>query len=410
MLKFAWIGQQRGFTLVELLVVMAIIAILAVVGVVTYKGVTGSARDAKRKEDIDAMAKAFEVNSNNGVYQSLQGQHFTDGKIPTLPEGGNYTCISGPSNPSFNCLSNRTDQFILCSPLEANVSRTCISPSDTCYCLSSTQNQVISSGSGDGSGGGSSSCDTFGILNNGLVGYWKMDETQPWSNACHDDARSIIDYSVPHGDGIFYNAKSCPIYNGPVGGASGKFNNAGYFDGVDDNLQVAAAVVDLNNTPQFSVSFWIKINTPADCKPGTWNPTGLLSRGNGTSSGWRIYIANNPTFCMITADISGTGGTSLPFTNHQPIKTDGLWHQVIVTYGGNGAPLSLYQDGGVNGGPDESIVPSITFIQNSIPLFMGWISNANYFKGSLDDVRIYKRVLSAAEISGLYNSGQGCAP
>jgi hypothetical protein len=28
--------------------------------------------------------------------------------------------------------------------------------------------------------------------------------------------------------------------------------------------------------------------------------------------------------------------------------------------------------------------------------------------GMLDDVRVYNRVLSAAEISGLYNGGAGC--
>jgi hypothetical protein len=31
-----------------------------------------------------------------------------------------------------------------------------------------------------------------------------------------------------------------------------------------------------------------------------------------------------------------------------------------------------------------------------------------FFNGSLDDVRIYNRALSAAEISSLYNGGAGC--
>ncbi|MCP6335936.1 LamG domain-containing protein, partial [Klebsiella pneumoniae] len=31
-----------------------------------------------------------------------------------------------------------------------------------------------------------------------------------------------------------------------------------------------------------------------------------------------------------------------------------------------------------------------------------------YFKGLMDDVRIYNRVIDAAEVTALYNSGNGC--
>jgi type IV pilus assembly protein PilA len=46
---------QKGFTLIELMVVMAIIAILATAGLNAYTGYLRKARDATRMEDIRAL-------------------------------------------------------------------------------------------------------------------------------------------------------------------------------------------------------------------------------------------------------------------------------------------------------------------------------------------------------------------
>jgi len=47
--------KQSGFTLIELMVVMAIIAILATAGLSAYGGYIKKARDATRIEDIRAL-------------------------------------------------------------------------------------------------------------------------------------------------------------------------------------------------------------------------------------------------------------------------------------------------------------------------------------------------------------------
>ena len=50
----------KGFTLVELLIVVSIIAVLSVVGLVSYTNFLSNSRDAKRKADLSFIQSALE--------------------------------------------------------------------------------------------------------------------------------------------------------------------------------------------------------------------------------------------------------------------------------------------------------------------------------------------------------------
>lgn len=54
-------ARQRGFTIVELLIVIVVIAVLAAIVVVAYNGVQGRARDSRRLQDIKAIVKVLEA-------------------------------------------------------------------------------------------------------------------------------------------------------------------------------------------------------------------------------------------------------------------------------------------------------------------------------------------------------------
>lgn len=53
--------KNKGFTIIELLIVIVIIAILATIGVVAYGGVQQNARDSKRKSDVSSLHTGIEA-------------------------------------------------------------------------------------------------------------------------------------------------------------------------------------------------------------------------------------------------------------------------------------------------------------------------------------------------------------
>lgn len=54
-------SKQKGFTIVELLIVIVVIAILAAITIVAYNGIQARARDAQRSSDISSLAKGLEL-------------------------------------------------------------------------------------------------------------------------------------------------------------------------------------------------------------------------------------------------------------------------------------------------------------------------------------------------------------
>jgi prepilin-type N-terminal cleavage/methylation domain-containing protein len=102
--------QSKGFTLIELLVTIAIIAIISVVAVALFGNIQETARDGKRKSELEAIANVLEVNKTGG-YQRILNTQFGGNKMP-----GQSVAVSGSNN------------------------RNALDPQNFPYCISTTNN------------------------------------------------------------------------------------------------------------------------------------------------------------------------------------------------------------------------------------------------------------------------------
>lgn len=126
-------SNQKGFTLVELLIAVTIIAVLTVIGVVVYAGTQRDARNARRRGDIEAINKALEVHYNTtanqycptspaGSYCAPVGTWFSAAAIPVDPStAANYTGLP----------ANAVTTYTVCATLET--------PPGGTYCRSNQQ-------------------------------------------------------------------------------------------------------------------------------------------------------------------------------------------------------------------------------------------------------------------------------
>ncbi len=98
---------NKGFTFIEILVVVTIIGVLASMGIVSYQSANKKSRDGKRKADFEALRSALEMHrADNGYYPAALSTLTTDylNQIPTPPtdddcnSSGDYEDCYAPSN------------------------------------------------------------------------------------------------------------------------------------------------------------------------------------------------------------------------------------------------------------------------------------------------------------------------
>lgn len=97
------IRSKKGFTLVELMVVISIIAILSTIGLTVYTQTQKAARDSKKKGDIQEIRKALEqFYAATSSYPTTIGPsnidnptYFPEGNVPKDPAGNSYSYSQG---------------------------------------------------------------------------------------------------------------------------------------------------------------------------------------------------------------------------------------------------------------------------------------------------------------------------
>jgi prepilin-type N-terminal cleavage/methylation domain-containing protein len=89
-------NKSKGFTIVELLIVIVVIGILATLVIVTFTGIQQKARDSKRKTDLNALDSHVEAfYANYGFYPTLKDLQ-TSSFLSTYMKGFDPGALTDP--------------------------------------------------------------------------------------------------------------------------------------------------------------------------------------------------------------------------------------------------------------------------------------------------------------------------
>jgi prepilin-type N-terminal cleavage/methylation domain-containing protein len=114
--------SKTGFTLVELLIVMAIISVLAGIGIASYQNQLKKARDGRRQADLEQIRSALEMcRADTGTYP---GTIYSG-----VACGGKTYLTTTPTDPSSHANYSYTmpgSTYTLCATLEMDGSTYCV--------------------------------------------------------------------------------------------------------------------------------------------------------------------------------------------------------------------------------------------------------------------------------------------
>ena len=201
----------------------------------------------------------------------------------------------------------------------------------------------------------------------------------------------VAAYSFDEGTGTTANDSSgqtnTAILNNGVAWVSGKNGKAASFDGVNDYITIPNSASTNISGNAITLSMWIN---PQPLAGGDsvvigklWNTTQSspfyqygLELGGGNRTDFYVGTASGPRVAL--------AGTTLPFNQ---------WSYLAITF--DGAQVRTY----VNGTLVNTQALSATITARGNPMNIGAdASTAQFYKGMLDDLRIYNRVLTPAQV------------
>jgi Tfp pilus assembly protein PilE len=201
----------------------------------------------------------------------------------------------------------------------------------------------------------------------------------------------IVDYT----DGLVANYKmngnaldSSGNNNGIVNGATltsdrfGRTNSAYSFNGTSNYINCGTNPI--LKPSNITLSAWVKANSLPQ-----WS--GIISNMTSWGTGFSLQIGDTQ---KIASMISGQYLTTSwkPSTN--------VWYNIVSTHNSSNNENKLY----VNGKLENTSFGTVNYEDNA-KTYIGvfYTSPGLFFKGTIDDVRIYNRVLSDSDVKSLYN-------
>ncbi len=211
---------------------------------------------------------------------------------------------------------------------------------------------------------------------NGLVSYWKLDES----------SGAVID---SHGTNNGTNSGATPS-------VTGKLNTAYDFNGTNKITVTDNANLDFYGSDAVSINLWV-------------NPTSLgnqriLSKGGyNDQAGWELNVDTDGKLQFSQYYYSGGRQSqySLSSTAGKTLAA-GIWQMITVTKESGGV-IKIYIDNiEVNYQTQESYDSNT--VASNVDMTIGYGSGV-YFNGKIDEISIFNKNLSPTEIRNLYDQG-----
>jgi type II secretory pathway pseudopilin PulG len=410
--------NSDSFTLVELLVVIGILAILtaAIVIVLNPAELLRQSRDSARMNDLATVSKGIQLllsqnpsvslGTASTVYVSIADSSSTCGNLslPALPSGYAYSCVPAASLTSlsggwlpvdFTSTNVQNLPKLPIDPANAAASRSYYTytadPAKGTYeitsMLESQKYRISGSADKESNDGGDASylyekgsdLSLSPINDAGLVAYWNFDEGT--GTAANDRSG---------------NGNNGTLTNGPAWAAGGDCKAGGClsFDGSDDYVEVGNPA-SLAITGPLTITAWARVMQGG----GTYKL--IVSRGKWDNGGYTMgwHAGSNPGTAYGFA--RKNDNTTYAWANSSSVLSLGTWNFIAYVYDGD--TVKIYANGGSTTYPSGN-TPSIYNAAKNVNLGRESGTSSYAFNGYMDDVRIYNRALSMAEISSLYNA------
>jgi len=213
---------------------------------------------------------------------------------------------------------------------------------------------------------------------------------------------------------------NCTVYGNAVWNSTGRFGGAFEFDKIDDYMNCGDDD-SLNISEEITLSAWVKpsslpqgytrIVTKSTIGPGfPWTLWGLVL--------WPPKPEHNNQHSF-TLEIINASNMRLKLHSKNNVSVN-TWYHVAATY--NGTHTKLYMNGTEsevwvwqeNGSTANTVIPPtnisgplMTNNQNVTVGIIGFLADYSKFNGTIDEVGIWNRSLSASEIQAVYNHNTG---
>ena len=207
-----------------------------------------------------------------------------------------------------------------------------------------------------------------------LVAYYKMDETE---GGTAPGGKDINDYSGQANHGT---------NNGASYGTTGIIGNALEFDGTDYVNAGNNAVLTPSN---ISISAWVKASTLDN-----WN--GIITNKPNANYGINLQMG---TSNRVSALVGNGSSCTYVSTTWAPVVN--TWYHIVITHNSSDNNNILY----VNGNKENEVTKALAYSTPVDTIIGRFYTGSLPFKGLIDEIRIYNRVLSADEVTDLYNKG-----